>query len=311
MPNNQAPSNVVMIRPHHFTPNQQTASDNAFQARSILSLDKRIIENKAFDEVTNVANKLQMLGVDVHLFEDNTSTTPDSVFPNNWFSTHPDGNVYIYPMYAANRRKERRDDVIAYLKQQFHVGNITDLSGWESQQKYLEGTGVLVIDHQHSLAYICHSKRANEKPLFAFCQQQGLTPVLFNAYDNHGVAVYHTNVLMCVTTDFVIIADQMIRSNEERQQVLATIKQSGKQHISLSEQQIQHFAGNMLELSSDKNGQQHRFLAMSQTACDALTLKQKQVIESKVAIEAFSIPTIELAGGSIRCMLAGIHLTKK
>lgn len=305
--NYQAPNSVVMVRPHHFTPNPQTADDNAYQITEDKALDSQILKTTAYKEVTQMAVRLRELGVNVHLFEDKSISTPDSVFPNNWFSAHADGSVYLYPMYAPNRRLERRQDIIEQLQHHYVVNKVVDLSGWEEQQQYLEGTGVLVIDHQAHLAYVAASKRADIKPLKDFCSQQQLTPLLFNARDSNGVDVYHTNVLMCVSTDFVIIGDEMIQDEAQREILKTAIRRSGKLLVSLTEQQVKSFAGNMFELTG-KNG---RFIAMSETAFSALTIEQKQLLHSKVAVEAFNIPTIELAGGSVRCMLAGIHLAKQ
>lgn len=305
--NYQAPSSVVMIRPHHFTPNPQTAGDNAYQITDDKALDSQILKTTAYKEVTQMAERLRELGVNVHLFEDKSISTPDSVFPNNWFSAHADGSVYLYPMYAPNRRLERRQDIIEQLNQDYIVTKVVDLSCWEAQQQYLEGTGVLVIDHQAQLAYVAASKRADIKPLKDFCSQQQLTPLLFNAKDSDGIDVYHTNVLMCVTTDFVIAGDEMIQDKAQREAFKTHIKRSGKLLVSLTEQQVKSFAGNMLELT----GKHGRFIAMSGTAFSALSSEQKQLLESKVALESFSVTTIELAGGSVRCMLAGIHLAKQ
>ncbi|REL32582.1 amidinotransferase [Thalassotalea euphylliae] len=301
----QAPKAVVMVRPHQFKPNPQTANDNTFQVNDKITLSQQQIAKQAFDEVSQVANKLSTLGVKVHLFEDKMSNTPDAVFPNNWFSTHSDGHFYLYPMYAENRRLEKRHDIIEHLIANYQVDQLTDLSCWEQKQQFLEGTGVLVIDHLNHLVYVTRSKRADEAPLMDFCHQQNLSPVFFNATDRQGKAVYHTNVLMCVTTGFVIIADEMIRDNKEREQVLKFIHNSGKTHISLSEIQINQFAGNMLELS----GSEGRFIAMSTTAYRSLSKQQIAILSEKARIETFDIPTVEMAGGSIRCMLAGIHLT--
>ncbi|NMP31452.1 amidinotransferase [Thalassotalea sp. M1531] len=296
-----------MVRPHHFSPNVETASDNAFQVSNIADLDKNLVSSNAYKEVTQVANKLASLGVTVHLFEDKTGDTPDSVFPNNWFTAHPNGNLCLYPMYAKNRRLERRNDIIEMLQERYKVNSIVDLTGWESREEYLEGTGVMVFDYEQRAAYVSRSNRATERALQDFCQKLNVRPVLFSAYDKSGVEVYHTNVLMCVTSDFVIIADEMIKNDDERQMILDTIKKSGKKHVSLTELQISQFAGNMLELS----GNSGRFIAVSETAYNALNHTQMKIITEKVPLIPFAIPTIELAGGSIRCMLAGIHLPVK
>ena len=302
----QSPSAVVMIRPHHFCPNPQTAADNAFQKSADMS-EAQKIKQSAFDQVSGVANKLRSLGVQVHLFEDESQSTPDSVFPNNWFSTHTGGYVGVYPMYPENRRLERRLDVLSLLKQTYRVQEVVDYSGLELDEIYLEGTGSMVLDHIERIAYATHSFRTSPVALERFCAHFNYEPMLFEARDSSDKLIYHTNVIMCVGSDIALICSDMLTCENRKQEILQRLTQSGRTVIELTESQIGHFCGNALEL----NGGDQRFLAMSETAFQALTPEQKTRIESKLPIETFAVETLELAGGSIRCMLAGIHLTKR
>ncbi|GLX79751.1 amidinotransferase [Thalassotalea insulae] len=301
----QAPSAVVMIRPHHFFPNEETKQDNHFQTKA--QLDKAIVSRKAYQQLTQASEQLTAAGVKVHLFEDQGEQTPDSVFPNNWFSTHADGRVVIYPMYAKNRRKERRSDVIELLKTQYHVQDIIDYSALESQDIYLEGTGAMVLDHIEKTAYVARSKRVHSKALLEFCHQFNFQPVVFDAQDKHGVAIYHTNVLMCIGHDFVIAGFEMIKDQQRQAEIIQRFEQSGKRIIALSEQQINAFCGNALELQ----GSSGRILALSATAYAALTTAQKTQLAQSVTLMPLDVSAIETAGGSVRCMLAGIHLAKR
>ncbi len=301
----QAPSAVVMIRPHHFFPNEETKQDNSFQTKTLL--DKEIVSRTAYQQLTQASEQLTAAGIKVHLFEDQSEQTPDSVFPNNWFSTHADGHIVIYPMYAENRRKERRNDVIELLKAQYQVRDVIDYSTLESQNVYLEGTGAMVLDHIEQIAYVARSKRVHPQALVEFCHQLNFKPVVFDAQDKHGVPVYHTNVLMCIGHDFVIAGFEMIKNQQRRAEIIQGFKQAGKSIISLSEQQINAFCGNALELQ----GSFGRILALSTTANAALTCEQRATLEQSVKLLPLEVSAIEFAGGSVRCMLAGIHLAKR
>ena len=200
----QAPSTVVMIRPHHFAINQQTAADNVFQSDA----DDRSateISAAAFAESTALADALSAHGVTVHLFDDDATDRPDSVFPNNWFSTHRGGRIVMYPMYTVNRRRERRTDVIELLKEQYRVQDVIDYSGLEYDELFLEGTGAMVLDHIGRVAYVARSHRADPLILERFCTHNGFEPMVFDAADAQGTAIYHTNVLMCVGTEFALV----------------------------------------------------------------------------------------------------------
>jgi len=302
----QAPSSIVMVRPHHFHPNAETAADNKFQATAD-NANADEIAKRAHAEVTNAADVLTQHGVKVHLFDDESSDTPDSVFPNNWFSTHPGGHIAIYPMFAENRRKERRADIIDTLKNKYRVQEVVDYSGLEQDQIFLEGTGAMVLEHAERVAYAVKSKRLDPIALERFCTHFGYEPMVFEARDAGGADVYHTNVLMCIATDFVLISTGMIVDEDRRAEIVERFEHSGRFVIDLSADQIAAFAGNAIELT----GADGRVLALSQTAFDALTAEQKKQIEHSAQLMPLRVPTIELAGGSVRCMMAGIHLSPR
>ena len=302
----QAPSAVVMVRPHHFSPNPDTAADNSFQALD----DQRSAVEIAADaerEVTTAAEALRAVGVDVHLFDDDEATRPDSVFPNNWFSTQSGGHVAIYPMYSPSRRTERRVDVIDTLKEKFRVQDVIDYSGLEHDNVFLEGTGAMVLDHVTRVAYAARSNRANPIALERFCTNFGYEPMAFDATNEAGVPVYHTNVMMTIATDFVMVGLDMIADTQRRREVIERLTSPGRAVVGLSYEQINNFAGNAIEL----RGRNGRVLALSQRAYDSLRDEQRDVISRSCTLLPLDVPTIELAGGSVRCMIAGIHLDRR
>ncbi|MCZ4305490.1 arginine deiminase-related protein [Zoogloeaceae bacterium G21618-S1] len=302
----QAPASIIMIRPHHFWPNAETATDNAFQ-RSADGCLPDDVARAAYNEMTRAAEIMQAHGVRVHVFEDSSDQTPDSVFPNNWFSTHPGGHVAVYPMFAANRRRERRTDIIEMLKREYRVQEVVDYSGLEPDGLFLEGTGAMVLDHTERIAYTVQSNRADPLALERFCSHFGYEPMVFRANDAHGVPVYHTNVLMCIATDFVMIGLDMVSDPARRTEIVERITGSGRFVIALSNTQIAEFAGNAIELQ----GNDGRILALSARAHASLTPAQRELIESSVDLVPLDVPTIEMAGGSVRCMMAGVHLAKR
>ncbi|ATZ73301.1 amidinotransferase [Idiomarina sp. X4] len=295
----QSSDTVVMVRPHHFASNPETMGDNAFQS---LAKDGVNIAEAAYNEVSEAVRKLREHGVQVHLFEDETTAMPDSVFPNNWFSTHASGELVLYPMYCKNRRKERRPDIIEFLRSQYGYHELIDFSAQENDAVFLEGTGSIVFDHEHKLAYAARSKRMHESALKALCQKLGYEPVAFDATSRDGKPVYHTNVLMTVGSDFVMASVEMIRDDNERRRFVGTVAKSRKALVELTEEQIEHFAGNTLELAVDGS----KLLAISSTAYNTLSADQIKVLEQWVTLVPISVPTIELGGGSIRCMLAQV-----
>ncbi|OJB04381.1 amidinotransferase [Burkholderia ubonensis] len=303
----QAPAAVVMIRPHHFQPNPQTSADNAFQ-RSGGAGDAHAVSAAARDEVGAAAQRLADAGVRVHVFDDHGEhDTPDSVFPNNWFSTHPGGHVALYPMTCPNRRRERRADVIEMLKTEYRVQDVIDYSGLEYDDVFLEGTGAMVLDHVARIAYTARSRRADPVALERFCTHFNFEPICFDTADADGRPIYHTNVMMSVATEFALIGLDLISDPNRRDEIRRRLAETGRTVVALEPSQIANFAGNALELS----GRDARVLALSRRAFDCLTPRQRRLIERSAQLLPLDVPTIELAGGSVRCMLAGIHLARR
>lgn len=310
-PDLQISSDVMMIRPVAFAGNPQTQASNSFQDRDAGAIDAAN-QAAALREFEGLATALDQAGVTLHVFEDTIEPhTPDSIFPNNWVSFHADGSVVLYPMMAENRRLERRLDVIEALsaKHGFRASRVIDLTRHEQTGRFLEGTGSLVLDRVHRIAYACVSPRTDLDVLGDFAQQLDYDIVAFEALDAGGAAIYHTNVLMSVGERFAAVCTSAIRE-DERAAVLDTLQKSGRAVIDLTLQQMAGFAGNMLELGSSKHGS---VIAMSERARQCLTPAQLHTLqESTGAIVATAIPTIErLGGGSVRCMLAEVHLPKK
>lgn len=302
----QAPGAVVMIRPHAFVPNPETRADNAFQTHA--NADAADLSARARDEHDRAVETLRAQGVIVHVFEDDGSRdTPDSVFPNNWFSTHPGCQIAVYPMFAANRRRERRADVIEMLKHRYRVQEVIDLSGLEEDGLALEGTGAMVLDHIGRIAFTVRSNRADPVALERFCTHFAYEPIAFDAVDEAGRAIYHTNVLMCVATNFALVGLDMIPDAARRDTIVQRLTETGRTVIPLSPAQIGEFAGNAIELT----GASDRILALSRRAAAALTTEQQQEIGRSARIVPLDVPTIEHAGGSVRCMIAGIHLSPR
>ena len=302
----QAPRAVVMIRPHAFRLNPQTAVDNAFQ--SLVAATDSDLAAAAFEEVSAAADRLQAEGVRVHLFDDDgRHDTPDSVFPNNWFSTHTGGQIAVYPMAVPSRRRERRPDVIELLKAEYRVQDVIDYSGLAHDGVFLEGTGAMVLDHIGRIAYTARSNRADPVALERFCTHFNFEPMVFDSADRHGRPVYHTNVLMCLATRFALVGLDLMSDPLRRAEVCQRLEDSGREVIALSPAQVAEFAANAIELSTP-NG---RLLALSARAAAALTSQQRDTIERSARLVALPVPTIEQAGGSVRCMIAGIHLTRR
>lgn len=293
-----------MVRPHNFRVNPETENDNSFQIKGIKN---QILSKDAYIEVTNVVEALKEKGVKVNLFEDTDNKTPDSVFPNNWFSTHAGGHICIYPIKAENRRHERRPDILEFIKHKYRVQDIIDYSGLEFDGLYLEGTGAMVLDHLERVAYAIRSDRTNPIVLERFCTQFNFEPMVFDAQDHHRKSIYHTNVLMCIATEFALISLDMIIDSNRSKEICNRLSSPGREIINLTKHQIASFAGNAIELQ----GSNHRILAISSTAYKALTQKQIKAIESYVEILPMTVDTIEMAGGSIRCMIAGNHLIER
>jgi hypothetical protein len=301
----QAPGAVLLIRPHHFTPNPITAEDNVFQVTGHApGAAAAALSRAACGEVTGVAPALEAEGIRVHLFDDEDTTRPDSVFPNNWLSTHAGGRIAVHPMYAENRRTERRWDIVELLKRVYRVQDVIDYSGLELDDVFLEGTGAMVLDHGARIAYVARSRRADPIALERFCTTFGYEPMVFDAADPTGVPIYHTNVMMCIGTEFALVGRDLITSERRRLEVAERLGEYGRTVIDLTFEQVVAFAGNALELRSPTG----RVLAISSRGLASLRPEQVAAIEESCRILPLDVATIELAGGSVRCMLAGIHL---
>lgn len=299
--NVQAPKAVIMVRPGQFRSNPDTMGDNAFQ------IDVSVDAARAAAEFDQAVATLRDAGVTVEVFNDDGDQTPDSVFPNNWISTHAGGRVAIYPMFPENRRKERRWDIVEHLKRHYRVQDVMDYSGLEMDNLALEGTGAMVLDHIGHVAYVARSNRANPVILERFCTHFGYEPMAFDARDASGATLYHTNVMMAVGVEFALICLEMITDISRRAEVADRLAESGRDVIDLSMAQIGEFAGNALELT----GENGRILALSARAAAALTIGQRARIERSATLTPLRIPTIETAGGSVRCMIAGVHLSPR
>ncbi|MEY2489258.1 MAG: hypothetical protein QOC70_1200 [Verrucomicrobiota bacterium] len=302
----QSANAVVMIRPFRFYPNPETASDNAFQ-REVASTDADTLSKAAQTEFDQAVELLRGAGVRVHVFEDTASPEkPDAVFPNNWFSTHPDGRVALYPMYSPTRRRERRRDVIDELGKIYRISTLVDYSSYEQGGLHLEGTGSLVLDYVNRIAYVSLSKRSDRQLAERFCQDFDFESMLFESASDDGRPIYHTNVVMCVGSKFALAGLDLIADRGQRKTIRDRLEASGKNVIELDRAQIANFAGNALELRNDSE----KLLVLSSRAAEALTMEQRNEIERHARLLPLALPTIELAGGSARCMLATIHLPR-
>ncbi len=299
-------SRLLMIRPVNFTFNEETAVNNAFQV-NIAADDTQLKALAEFDAFVQV---LRDNGVDVLVVNDTPSpVTPDSIFPNNWISFHADGSIVLYPMFAANRRAERKPSVISQLRGHFMVRDVIDLSAWEDKGLFLEGTGSMVLDRDRHLAYACLSPRTDESVMDEFCNRLGYSAVLFHANDASGSPIYHTNVLMCVADHYVVICLESIAGREERDRISTTIRSSGKELIPISLAQLSQFAGNMLQV---KNQEGQPLLVMSTRAFGSLSSEQLERLNAFNRIVHSSLATIETnGGGSARCMIAEVFLEPK
>ena len=308
----QATNTILMVRPVNFRMNEQTAVNNYFQEN--LDMMNKEINSKAQNEFDAFASKLREKGVNVVVVEDTLDPdTPDSIFPNNWVSFHENGNVGIYPMFAENRRNERRDDILETLEDNgFLIENIVDYTSAEDEELYLEGTGSIILDREHKKAYCALSARADEELFIEFCEDFEYTPVVFTAnqtVNGERLPIYHTNVMMCIADAFAVICLDTIDDKKEKKNVVEHLKQDGKEIIVITEAQMHQFAGNMLQVEG-MGGQ--GYLVMSTSAFNSLTPEQRKAIEKHCPIIHSSLETIETCGGgSARCMMAEVFLPKK
>jgi hypothetical protein len=304
--NKQFTNHLLMIRPFSFMYNAETAVNNSFQVAS----NDANVSIKALEEFDAFVIKLTEKGIDVTVVQDNaTPFTPDAIFPNNWVSFHSNGFVILYPMFATNRRLERKPHVLEAIREKFTIKNTIDFSVYESNQFYLEGTGSMVLDRGNQIAYACLSQRTNKLVLKEFCKTMNYTPILFTADDENGGNIYHTNVMMCVADKYVVICLDSITADFEKAYVIKAIESSGKQIIDISYNQLNHFAGNMLQVC---NSDGQPYLVMSSQAFSSLSSEQIAAIEQYNPIIHSDIKTIETnGGGSARCMMAEVFLPIK
>lgn len=293
---------LLMIEPVNFGFNEETAVNNAFQENL-----QENIQPKALEEFNELVLLLQANKVNVTVVKDTPNPfTPDSIFPNNWISFHENGTVILYPMFADNRRLERKTSVLNAIEKKFLVRELIDLSQAEEKQLYLEGTGSMVLDRENGIAYACLSPRTHEQLLNEFCRLNEYTPFMFSASDSKGIPIYHTNVMMSIATGYVVICLEAITNITERDTVVACLNRSGKIVIDISFDQLHHFAGNMLQV---KNTEGELLLVMSTRAYDSLTTEQLNTLQRFNRILHSSLATIEtVGGGSARCMIAEVFL---
>ena len=310
---NQSTNTILMIRPINFRMNEQTAVNNYYQ-HEIDNILPSTINSKAQNEFDVFVDKLRSCGVHVIVVSDSDKfDTPDSIFPNNWISFHKDGTIAMYPMFAENRRLERREDILDQVEiEGFLIENVVDYTSAEEDDIFLEGTGSMILDRENNKAYCALSTRADEELFIEFCEDFEYTPIVFTANQTVGEereAIYHTNVMMCIAETFAIVCLSSIDDKKERKNVLKHLKEDGKKVIDITEEQVSCFAGNMLQVHGKDD---ERFLIMSLAAFDSLTDSQKAQINNHCKIISSSLATIEACGGgSARCMMAEVFLPKK
>lgn len=306
----QTTNTILMIRPVAFRMNEQTAVNNYYQ-KVLENTTAATVNAKAQQEFDNFVEKLKAVGVQVIVVEDTQSPdTPDSIFPNNWVSFHDNAEVVLYPMFAENRRLERREDILDRVENHgFNIENIMDYTSAEEDGFFLEGTGSMVLDRVNKNAYCALSPRADEELFIEFCEDFEFNPIIFEAFqtvNGERRPMYHTNVMMCIAEDFAVICADAIDDKKERKMVLETLRKSGKEMIIITEDQVNNFAGNMLQV---KGKDDQRYLVMSASAYQSLTAKQIETLQKFNPILSSSLDTIEACGGgSARCMMAEIFL---
>ncbi len=302
----QTTNHILMIRPVDFKFNTQTAGNNKFQEATL----QDNVQQQALAEFDGFVAMLRSNGVDVTVIDDTLQPeTPDSIFPNNWVSFHEDGSVYLYPMFSENRRLERRKDIIDRIGEKFQLNHVSDLSFFEQQVLFLEGTGSMVLDRQNKIAYACLSVRTDEEVLNNFCMLTGYTPVAFQAVDESRFPIYHTNVMMCIGDQFAVVCFDSIPNLAEKEMVKQSLLATSKELVDITFDQMNHFAGNMLQVKG-KDGQS--LLVMSEQAYLSLNPEQLATLTQYAKIVHAPLYTIEKnGGGSARCMLAEVHLPVK
>ncbi len=304
----QAPHSVLMIRPACFGSNQETIQSNAFQHKQDIPRDQ--VQELALEEFNRMVDELKANRINTIVVQEiDLPQKPDAIFPNNWLSMQPDGRLILYPMLVPSRRLERRDDILELIKSKYKVTETLDFTSFENRGEIVEGTGSLIFDHVHKIAYAARSPRTTEVLVREICKQLGYVLIIFSAYDEEGVAIYHTNVMLAVTTEFAMICLDSIQDENELDLILDSFQKTGHTVIAISFEQMKAFAGNVLEVLNNNN---ERVLVISEAAVQALLPGQLDAITKFIDIVPIAIPTIEkYGGGSVRCMLAGIHLPPK
>ncbi|MGQ1787744.1 MULTISPECIES: citrulline utilization hydrolase CtlX [unclassified Saccharicrinis] len=305
---NQSTSNILLVRPANFTFNQQTAISNAFQ--NTVDLSPEEIKARVIEEFDTFAERLINKGVNVMVVQDtHTPIKPDAVFPNNWGSFHADGTAILYPIATPNRQVEKRPEIIGQIKARFKIEKLIDLSNHEAECKFLEGTGSIVFDHMHKIAYACLSPRTDRDVFIELCDIINYKPVYFTATDKSGQEIYHTNVMMSVSKMFSVICLESIKDERERNLVIDSLEQTGHEIISITLEQVNYFAGNMISLLTQSG---EEILVMSLSAFEVLTDQQKEAIGNYCEPFPMNTKTIEtIGGGSARCMISEIFLPAK
>lgn len=306
----QSTCRIMMIRPVRFGFNQETADSNEFQQEDFAQKTKDTAQQIATQEFDLMIDQLRKAGLELHIFDDTDEVErPDAVFSNNWVSFHQSGKVVLYPMMAENRRLERRADIIENLRSNFKVEEIIDLTGFEAEGKFLEGTGSMVFDRRYKIAYACLSPRTHPEVLDAFADALGYEIISFSASDEHDRPIYHTNVLMCIGDIFAVVCLEAIKDPDERLMVRSVLEETHKYIVEITLEQVRHFAGNMLMV---RNSKSDKFLVMSTQAYDSLTTKQRQILSDYARLLHTDLSVIEgNGGGSARCMMTEIHLPVK
>lgn len=301
-------STILMVRPAAFGFNAETAANNYFQYRPKGS--NKELQQKALNEFDNMVAQLRYHGIDVIVIEDtSTPEKPDAIFPNNWLSTSPEGTVSVFPMYAPNRRSEKRQDILDQLAREFEVKDLQDWSEFEVEGRFLEGTGSMIIDHENKLIYACASERTSPVVLEKYAAANGFQAMVFLATDKEERPVYHTNVIMTLGDTFCVLCEEAIEEEWELIAIRQLLESTGKAIIPITRDQMNCFAGNMLQVKS-KSGQ--KLLVLSQTAYDSLRKEQTDILETYSTLLPLAVPTIEqVEGGSVRCMMAEIFLQKR
>ncbi len=301
-------STILMIRPAAFGFNEQTATNNFFQNQPAIAPEE--LQQKVLDEFDNMAQALVEQDIEVLVIEDTPDPPkPDAIFPNNWFCTLPSGIIAMFPMYAANRRLEKRDDILQWFTENYKVADVEDWSEYEVEGRFLEGTGSMVIDHDNKMIYACRSERTDTAVLEKFASNHGYSALAFSASDMNGRPVYHTNVMMCIGQQFAVVCTDAIKDETERIAVTQLLESTGREIVRISLEQMHAFAGNMLQLQNMR-GQQ--FVVMSTSAWNSLNGEQHVKLQSLITPLVIDISTIEqVEGGSVRCMIAEIFLQGK